>query len=762
MSKQDLDQNLERDTDLDLDAEPESESERAPGLLQRLRAWNDRGSDPQRWMKVRIGIVILALIALFSVVLRHMYGLQVSGGQELDAKADDQVASVVKLHSHRGSILDRHGKALAVSIEVPSIYIHPKQLKDPILAAQELARILELPVADLLEKTQSEKSFIWIARKVTLAQGDAIRSLKMRGIGIEYESKRYFPQQDLAGQIVGFVGLDNEGLAGIEAAFEKRLQGGSTTVRAMRDARGQMLMMMEPPTLNAQEGQSITLTLDQNIQRITEIALERAVSEHKAKGAIGVVMDVTTGEILAMAQWPRFNPNRYKDYQASDWRNRALQDAYEPGSITKPFLYAAALSAGVITPGQRIDIGDGSFTIGEHTFKDTHYVANMTAELSVVQSSNVASYKIARDLGRERFYNVLKDLSFGHRTGINLPGENVGIMWPHTKWPEITLANIAFGQGFSASPLQLAVAMATLGNGGKVMRPLLVKEIRDRDGHIVEQHKPEVLRRVFSENAIEQTRAAMLKVVTEGTGTRAWVEHYPVGGKTGTPEKINPKTRTYTKTHWMANFIGLAPLNNPRLAIVVMIDEPAGAHLGGIVAAPAFAEISTQALPYLGVYPTPVYNGSAFQAPTIVQDPLDLDPAADPNADPDTLAAANAAHPPELASDSPDDAYADTNPDDAYADANPSPDFDPNADVLPDPEPLPPLEDGNVRVPDLRGLSMRDALRQARAAGLNIDAHDSGFVVEQWPAPGEATPPQSAVQITLARRYRAPIVGLTP
>jgi cell division protein FtsI (penicillin-binding protein 3) len=723
------------------------------GLFSALKAWW-RAGDARRWMKLRIGVLILALIALFGVVLNHIYDIQVRDGAMLQAKADDQVERVVKLHSHRGSILDRHGKALASSIEVPSIYIHPKQLTNPDQAAQDLAAILGLPPDEVLEKARSGKSFVWLARKVTLAQGEAVRELKLRGVGIEYESKRYFPQQDLAGHIVGFVGMDNEGLAGLEAAFDSKLRGGSTEIRAMRDARGQMLMMMEPPTLNAQEGQSVVLTLDQNIQRITEIALERAVKDHNAKGAVGIVMDVHTGEVLAMAQWPRFNPNRYKDYQAADWRNRAIQDAYEPGSIFKPFLYAAALSAGVITPNQRIDIGDGSFTIGEYTIKDTHYVANMTAELSVIESSNVASYKIAKALGREAFYEALKSLTFGHKTGINLPGENAGLMWHHTRWPEITFANIAFGQGISVSPMQLAVALSALGNGGDVMRPLLIKEIRDRNGNVVERHDPEVMQHVFTKAAIEQANRAMLKVVTEGTGSLAMVESYPVGGKTGTPEKINPRTRRYTKTHWMGNFIGLAPMDNPRIAVVVLVDEPNPVRLGGKVAAPAFSEIVSQTLPYMGVYPAPVYQGDAFRVPTIEQLPEEAAPPAAAVAAVDDGAATD------------DGLSLDADPEAGDLDADPEagdldPDLDPIA-LAALPEGTGDIATDTVTVPDLRQLSLRDAMRHARAAGLNLDARDTGFVAEQWPAPGEPAPRDSAIQVTLAPRYRAPIVGLTP
>jgi hypothetical protein len=342
-------------------------------------------------------------------------------------------------------------------------------------------------------------------------------------------------------------------------------------------------------------------------------------------------------------------------------------------------------------------------------------------------------------------------------------------MWHHSKWPEVTFANIAFGQGISVTPLQLAIAMAALGNGGHVMRPLLIKEVRDRAGNIVQQNAPQVMRRVFTQSALDLTRRALSKVVTEGTGSLAAVEGYPVGGKTGTPEKINPRTRRYAKTHWMGNFIGLAPMDNPRIAVIVMVDEPNPVRLGGKVAAPAFAEIVTQALPYLGEYPAPVYGGSLFRVPTVEQHPDEPAPIQAPVLAPALAAGTNA------------NANASSAPDnlDAYDRDALNLDADPEAlDDWDDPIALAARDDDDlglaspfiaapsneqlVPAPDLRQLSMRDALRHARAAGLSLEARDHGFVIEQWPAPGELMPKGEQIQVTLARRYRAPTVGLTP
>ena len=664
----------------------------------------------RRWLHFRIGVLTLGIIMLFGAVLNRMFDLQVEE-TDLDEMAQRQVEGSVTLGAggenhldgHRGFIFDRQGYELAISVEVPSVYAHPKQIEDKHEAARQLAAVLGGSPDTIYAKLEKERSFVWLDRKITPSQGDAIRELKLRGIGLKRASKRYYPAQDIAGQIIGFAGTDNVGLAGVEAAFDEELRGGVIELKGLRDARGKLLLTLESPRLNDLEGGSVVLSIDQRIQRITEAALERTATEFKAKNAIGIVMDPKTGEILSMATWPRFNPNRFNDFETTDWRNRAVLDVYEPGSVFKLLLYAAALDAGVVKPHEPIDQEHGKMRFSsEVTLSDTHVIKSLDAEGVVVQSSNIGAYKIAKRLGREAFYQKILDFGFNAKTDIGVPGESVGIVWPPKRWAEITFANIAFGQGISVSPIQLAMAVSVIANDGELMKPLLFKEVRDREGNVIKTWEPEVKRRVVSPEAARLTRIAMEKVVTEGTGMRAWVDGYRVGGKTGTPQKVDPRTKKYGNK-WMANFVGFAPVDNPDIVVVILIDEPKVSHLGGMVAAPAFAEIVSQVLPYRGIQPEAVYAGNNITFPTRVE-------PADPLTDAEW----------ELAS-----------------------------------EPPP----GMLRVPDFMGLSLADTLTAARDAGLTIEPESTGFVVDQWPAKGAEVAVGTPVQVTLARQYRQSHLG---
>ena len=564
----------------------------------------------KRWVWIRMGLIVLFILGLFAAVLNRMYELQVEDPDKLEEKAQKQVSGKVTygaggenhLDGHRGYILDRNGYELAVSVEVSSVYAHPRQIEDKEEAARLLGRALQVDAAEVLAQLERDSAFVWVKRKVSPEKGEKVRALKLLGVGLKRESKRYYPGQDLAGHIIGFAGIDNVGLGGVEAAFDEQLRGGIIELQGLRDARGEMLLTMETPKLNELEGSSVSLTIDHYIQRVTETAIERTARESKAKQAFGLVMDPHTGEILAMAQYPRFNPNRFKDYELKEMALRPVIDVYEPGSVVKPMLYAMALDQGLITPETPLDAEKGAIEIGEYTINDTHRVKDLTAEKMVIESSNIGAYKVAQLLGKEAFYQKLLDFGFGSKTGIGVPGESAGIVWPPKTWAEVTFANIAFGQGLSVSPLQLAVATSALANDGILVKPLLYKEVHNRQGEVVKKWESEQRRRVIGPEAAQQTLLAMEKVVLEGTGKQAWIEGYRVGGKTGTPQKADPRTKSYGNK-WMANFIGVAPIDRPDLVIVIMVDEPRTSHLGGVVAAPAFAEIASQVLPYRGVYP---------------------------------------------------------------------------------------------------------------------------------------------------------------
>ncbi len=665
----------------------------------------------ERGVWARIIFVSCIMLALFGTIGVHIYKLQAEE-THLQTRAEKQSTGRITLGAggenhldgHRGYIYDRHGYELAISVETPSIFAHPRQIADKEATASALSQALDMDLSEIRKKLSSESPFVWIVRKTTPEKGAAVKALHLSGVGTKRESKRYYPGQELAGQILGFVGLDNVGLEGLESAYDKYLRGDVLRIHGMRDSRGRVILTTDSPRLNTLEGSSIVLTLDQYIQKVSENALERVCRQYRADAAVALVMDPYTGEILAMANWPRFNPNRFSDYQKNDMRNRAVLDAYEPGSMMKLITYSAAVDGAHVKPTDPISQDHGKIKIGTHTISDTHTIADMTAETVVSESSNIGAYHLAQKLGKEGFYQYLVKFGFGQRTGVNIAGESAGILWKPTKWAEVMFANIAFGHGISVSPIQIAVAISAIANGGKRMRPWLIKEIRDQDGNIIQQGGPEFITQVISEKSAATVRKAMERVVSEGTGMRAWVSGYRVGGKTGTAQKVDPRTHAYGHLY-MANFIGIAPIDDPNLVVVVMVDAPRDKHSGGFVAAPVFAEIVSQVLPYRGVFPQTVTKGiyDPFTSMTETQ----------------TITTET-----------------------AYA----------NNDIeIPEHQSC---DSTSIIVPDFRGKSSLSALEIASASCLGVNFQNAGFVSTQWPAPGTKVSSHSRVELTMNSNYR--------
>lgn len=657
-------------------------------------------------------IVIWSLfLVCFAVVAVHIYRLQTEEADEhLRARSERQSSGSMtlgaggesELDGHRGYISDRNGYELAISVETPSVFVHPRKIEDKEKTALRLSQALEMDIGVIRQILSKDVSFAWVVRKTTPEKGAAVKALNIPGVGTKRESKRYYPGQELAGQILGFTGIDNIGLEGLEATYDKYLRGGVLKIRGTRDARNHMILMADSPRLNTLEGSTLVLTLDQYIQKVSETALERVCKKFSAKSAVAVVLDPKTGEVLAMANWPRFNPNRYRDYDKDDMRNRAVLDAYEPGSMMKLITYASAVDGARVRPTDPVSQDRGKLKIGKHTISDTHAIPNMTAELVVSESSNIGAYHLAQKLGKEGFYNYLKAFGFGRKTGIGLHGESAGILWNYSKWAEVMFANIAFGHGISVSPIQIATAVGAIANGGKMMQPWLIREIRDIDGNVIEQGQPKEVAQVIQEKSAKTVRRAMERVVAEGTGMRAWVKGYRVGGKTGTAQKIDPKTRAYGH-EYMANFVGIAPFDDPNVVVAVMVDAPRPQHSGGFVAAPVFSEIVSQILPYRGVYPKSVEDG--------IIDPFDS---------PSYREAARQA-----------------------ADA-------PIAAVAPRPETCP----NAVTVPDFSGMTAYTALEHAKANCLGANIINSGYVATQWPAPGSAVSAHTRIELTMANYYK--------
>jgi cell division protein FtsI (penicillin-binding protein 3) len=557
--------------------------------------------DQESYRGRRICAAVL-LMAGFVVVLIRLFNLQVLQAAELTVKAERQYRKSVTVEGARGTIYDRHGKVLAMNIEVPSVFGVPASLADSRGVAKDLARVLRVRADDIESKLKQDRSFVWIARKLDPEQGRNLERLSLEGIGTVLEGRRFYPKGPLLGHVLGFAGLDGQGLEGLERRYEPYLRGEKQFVVLQRDALGRTVFPKGSSDQGPVPGHSVVLTIDEVIQYIAEAELEQAVSVTNAKGGIVIVMEPRTGAILALAVNPRFDPNALRGVSADRWRNRALSDAYEPGSTLKVFLAAAALEEKVMRPGSLIYAENGRMAVANTVIHDHEKHGWLTFAQVIQRSSNIGSVKTAMELAEHRLYRYLRAFGFGERTEIDLPGEIAGLVKEPRDWGRRSLASIAIGQEIGVTPLQLVTAVSAVANGGWLMRPFVVGEIRDAGGRPVARTSPQVRRRPVSAETAQTLANILEGVVTSGTGTRAAVPGYRVAGKTGTAQKIDPTTGRYSPTMFVGSFVGYAPVEDPRIAVVVVIDEPRTDQWGGVVAAPVFRRVVEQALPYLGVY----------------------------------------------------------------------------------------------------------------------------------------------------------------
>ncbi len=563
----------------------------------------DENDKREFWTRVRMGMVAAVIVGMFCAVVGRVYYLQTVEVDHLVEKSNDQTHREIKLKAKRGSILDRNGVELAVSVEAPSIAIRPQLVDDKDEVAAQLAEILQMDVGRVRKKLESKSRFVWLKRQTTPAAGDAIRELDLRGVEIHPEAKRFYPLKETAGQLVGFTNIDGVGLEGLERGLESEIAGKEYRITGFRDARGRTLLTQKTPEFKRFEGNSVQLTIDERVQRVAEEALAEQVEEHNAKAGYAVALDPETGEVLALANTPKFDPNHFNTSSPDAWRLRVITDTFEPGSVFKPFVLAGALQEGTTRLDTPYDCENGAIRIGKYTIRDSHSIGTATAAEIIKESSNIGAYKIAQTMGRQRFYEYLRAFGFGSTTGLGLRGEQAGLVWPPDRWAEVSFANIAFGQGVTATPLQLATAVAAIANGGMLLEPYVVKRMIDRDGEVVRENGATLVRRVISEETARKTAWAMSLVTRKGgTGTNAAMKHYTVAGKTGTAQKVNPETRRYDDL-WLGSFVGFVPAEDPEVVVAVMIDEPDGRGFGGVVAAPAWKKIAREALAVKGVVP---------------------------------------------------------------------------------------------------------------------------------------------------------------
>jgi cell division protein FtsI (penicillin-binding protein 3) len=653
----------------------------------------------ERWVRIRLLAAAGVFASLFVVLASRAYVLQVREAKRYRELAEGQYLKEIDLPSRRGRILDRNGAELAASAEVDSVWVNPSEIEkagDLEGTARTLAKVLNVERRELQKPLSGHRHFAWLRRKIMPEEAKALRALGLPGVYLTKEPRRYYPNRALAGPVLGWAGLDGAGLEGLELKYDKELRGAPAEIEGLKDALGREVLAggIDAP---AQGGHDVVTTIDKFIQYRLEKALEEGVTKNRAKAGVAVAMDPQNGEILAMASVPGANPN--DPGHEHGVRNRAVTDPFEPGSTLKTFSIAASIEAGVVKPSDNWFCENGKYTIGTKTIHDAERIGAVTTTEVLAKSSNICTAKIAHRSGRERVDNMLRRFGFGAPTGVDLPGERGGLLRNVKRWGEIELATISFGQGVTATPVQLAAGYAAIGNGGTLYRPHIVRRVLDEKGVVTQEVAP-VGHRVV-DASVAKTMRSMLFAVTQkgGTGHLLAIPGYPAGGKTGTAQKVDPVTRQYSKENWSSSFVGFAPLDDPRLLIFVMIDEPAGTHLGGSVAGPVWRDVMLESLRYLNVPPTEpvVADAKLPKAPVVAA-------AATPTFD------------------------------DGDTDGETNNDDDGEGAVVTARD-----EGGDAReIPDFTGMSMGEVLEAAKRAQLAVEVAGSGRVVSQSPGPGPA------------------------
>jgi cell division protein FtsI (penicillin-binding protein 3) len=542
-------------------------------------------------------VLMVLMVLACATLVAGAYYQQILRKDDLQARADRKYLSPVKVPAHRGVITDRNGEILAVSTPVESVWADPRLFKPDAGQLKALAKILKTRASDLekLLLRHSSKSFVFLARSLSHDEARGVvekaEALGLDGIGLRREYRRYYPAGEVFAHIIGFAGRDDNGLEGVELLYDEQLRGVPGRKWVIRDARRRMIEDVENIE-SPKEGEDLVLSLDRRLQFLTYRALKTAVAKHKAKSASAVLLDARTGEVLAMANQPSYNPNGDRSKIGSRVRNRAVTDAYEPGSTMKPLTVAAALDARVIAVDDVIDTGPGQMRVGRNRVRDHHPLGVIDLATLLRKSSNVGAAKVAMAMPREQFWGYLSRLGFGTAAGVGFPGEAVGRLSHPDTWANIDHATLSFGYSLSMSTLQLARAYAVLAADG-LRRPVSLLKV----------DTPPPAERVFSAEVARAVRTMLESVVSaEGTAPKAAVPGYRVSGKTGTVKKLGPDG--YKGKIYRSLFAGMAPASDPRLVLVVMVDEPRGkSYYGGSVAGPVFSEIVTQALRLLNVPP---------------------------------------------------------------------------------------------------------------------------------------------------------------
>ena len=563
----------------------------------------DRREQDEQAHSGRRAVMCVIFLLGFLVVLLRLFDLHILQAETMTKKAQRQHHKIITLDSNRGVIVDRHGRALALNVDVPSVYASPVSVKDSRLVAKRLSKVLEMPRPILEQRLRGRREFVWIKRKINAEYATQVEALSLPGIALVKEQQRFYPKGTLLAHVLGFAGIDSQGLEGLEVGYERYLQGQARKVMLHRDALGRVIFPENQQEADTLSGHTIRLTIDEVIQYMAEHALESVVERTHAKGGSIILMDPQTGGILAWTLRPTFDPNHAMGFAPERWRNRAVTDPFEPGSTMKIILAAAALEEGHVEPDTLIYAGDGELPISGTVIHDHEKAGWLTFREAIQQSSNVAAAKTAIGLGKDRMYRYLRKFGFGEKTGIDLPGESVGILKKPSKWGTRTLPSVAMGQEIAVTPLQLVTAVSAIANGGALMKPFIVEQIHTTQGDQVWSREPEIRRHPIRHRTAQTLTALLENVVERGTGRQGAIRGYRVAGKTGTAQKFDPNTGTYSSTKFIGSFVGFAPVEDPRFVMLVVIDEPKGPAWGGAVAAPVFREVGEQVLRHLKIPP---------------------------------------------------------------------------------------------------------------------------------------------------------------
>lgn len=638
-------------------------------------------------------------------------------------RARRQQTRVFHVSPKRGIIYDQKNRELAVSIKVESVFAVPPEVEGKSRTAALLAPILGLDEQQLLNRLTRSRSFCWIKRKVDYPEIEKINQLNLPGIYFEAESKRYYPKRELAAHVLGYVGMDNEGLAGLEYFYEKTVRGKVGRVLLMRDAKNRSFSSPErPPT----SGADLVLTMDESIQYLVEQELLAQVKKSKARGGTAIVMKPTTGEILAMANLPTFNPNHYGRYSNSSWRNRAILSVYEPGSTFKIFTAATALEEGLTTPEERIHCMNGEIIIGNRRIRDHKAFGWLSVRDVLSRSSNVGIIQLGFRIGKDRFERYIRRYGFGEPTHVDLPGEEKGLLRPASDWPTITLGTISMGQGIGVTPLQLVTAVGVIANGGFLVKPRVVKQIRLGDRPMISSESQVFEKRVLREKTTDVIKEMMNAVVSSGTGQAAQLLGFSAAGKTGTAQKVDADGH-YSHKRFVSSFVGFAPTDHPAISIVIVIDEPRGRYYGGEVAAPVFKRIAEKTLSYLSVPPDRLHEAKNLDRVHQIEGSRSKEYLPEKR---------HWSNKPESEGE-----FTWTSETMALQESHNLGGY-----TTPTIEGL-----AFVSVPSFLGKSLRAVLAEGSRVGLHIDAHGSGLVIHQSPGPNVKVTPGSTIKIQLQR-----------